>query len=74
MITQTKATYCGRCWRWYGTDPALIAMSQRVPGSAGYYSAMTSWSGEPCECAEGPLTCVDEDDEPDASLHPSPEA
>lgn len=56
--------YCGRCYRWYGTDPALVAMAKAVPGSNGYYSAMGSWTGEPCECPDGPQP----DEDPDAAL------
>jgi hypothetical protein len=55
MTPNPLSDHCERCHRWYGTDPALVAMREAVPGSAGYYRAMESWSGEPCECPDGPL-------------------
>jgi len=52
---------CGRCVRWYGEDPALIAMRERVPGSMGYRSATSMWTGEPCACPDGPLRELEAD-------------
>lgn len=43
------ARWCRNCDR-PDRDLALDAMRRAVPGSAGYYNAMSSWTPEPCEC------------------------
>lgn len=43
--------WCKRCGR-PDRDLGLQAMSEHEPGTQGWYSAMGSWSPEPCECAQ----------------------
>jgi hypothetical protein len=54
-VGRTEASESVRWCRKCGNpdqDLSLLAMARAVPGSVGYYKAMSGWSPEPCDCAE----------------------
>jgi hypothetical protein len=46
-----ETRWCERCGQ-PDRDPALATMARFPPGSAGWNRALTSWSPDPCECAD----------------------